>query len=756
MDRIIAIIFLLSSLLNFSLAMASEEKIDKIIISGNKRIQTLTINDYIALHEGQQFSLEAKDEALKRLYATSFFEDISISFLNGILKVNVKENPFVNQVIFTGNSEIKSTTLIDDLLTTKDKPLEGVKIKADTDKIKKLYKNMGMFSVNVEPKIVKGQNDTVKVIFKITECPKLPIKSIYFIGNSNYSNSELKSIITTKESKWFSFFEGNHIYNPSKIEHDKYLLTKFYKSAGFADFNVISVIPNLLPEKKGFTLTYSIEEGDKYKFGDIKLDNKLKDIKTAEIQAELEKLVYKKKGKTFNLTLLELVVEKISNYLGNRGYPQVEVDPNLMLDKKSKIADVVINIHQSKKVFINKINIEGNLKTEDHVIRRELKIAESDLYNHSKLVKGEQNIRDLDYFDKVILKISPTKKKDRCDVNIKVQEKSTVSINLGVKHSDITGLLGNVLFSEKNFLGSGKSFSASLEFGKKNKYYSVEFLNPYFFDRDLSLNISLFKNKEASELEQNYTQDSIGKKTSVSYNITDKLSHEVEYSIKKEKLKLISDSASIFIKEQMGTFTTSAIGHNLTYKKLDSKNGYSITASQEIAGLGGNIKYLKHELDTEYLKSFLEDKYTLKLTAATGNIHGIGGQKVKIFNRFNRTLRGFTENGIGPRDKKTRGALNGQNYYTVSSELIFPLPRELSQKFNLSGAIFCDFGSLWDADSKYSKTEFYNHKTLRISSGFGFIWLNKLQPVKIYWGFPLKKQKYDERKSFQIEFNLNN
>ncbi|NDA91131.1 MAG: outer membrane protein assembly factor BamA, partial [Alphaproteobacteria bacterium] len=464
---------------------------------------------------------------------------------------------------------------------------------------------------------------------------------------------------------------------------------------------------------------------------------KLKNVETAEV----EKFISQKKGETFNLDAMESIAEKITSYLGSRGYPQVEVYPDIKPNREARIVDVVIVVDQADKIFINKINIEGNLKTEDHVIRRQLKIAEGDIFNRSKIEKGEQNIRNLDYFDKLMLKIAPTDRRDRYDINIDVEEKSTSSIGLDLGYNTAGGPFGRISFLERNLLGTGKYLNAGIQVGKKSISYYGGVTNPHFLDKDLSLGVNFFRTQDGrgsgfGNGEQNYSKTSTGGKTSIGYDITDDLSHEVEYLLKQDKLSGPSDSASVFIKEQMGKFTTSAIGHSLTYDRTDSrilpKNGYLIVGSQEFAGVGGNTKYLKHELDGKYFKSFVENKYTLKLSAAAGHIKGVSGKKVRISDRFNlgdASLRGFAPGGIGPRDKKTDEGFGGQKYYTVSSELNFPLG--LPQEFNVTGAVFADAGSLWDADSKSSTPEgFYNDKALRASVGFGFIWITKIAPIK--------------------------
>ena len=761
MIKVVKLVLLSISLFVFSNAIA-DGKINRIIISGNQRIETPTVKEYSGFHEGQQFSLESQNDAIKKLYATSLFEDISINFSDGNLKIFVKETSFVSKVTFVGNSKIKSAILANEMSTVAGESLRKAKLRSDIEKIKEMYKRSGRFSVNVRSKIEDQGNNAVKVVFQITEGPKTGVKSIYFAGNANYSNSELRSIIMTKESKWFRFLETNDTYDPDRIEYDKHLLGKFYNSVGFADFDVISVTADLLPTKEGFILTYSIDEGDKYQFGDITINNKLANVETSEV----EKFISQRKGETFNLGLMESISEKISNYLGAKGYPQVEVYPDIKQNRGEKLVDVVIVVDRADKIYINKINIEGNLKTEDHVIRRQLKIAEGDIYNRSKIERGEQNIRNLDYFDKLLINIAPTSQRDRYDINIDVEEKSTSSIGLDLGYNTSGGMFGRISFLERNLLGTGKYLSAGVQAGKSSISYYGGVTDPNFLDKDLTLGVNFFKNQDGrgsgfGNGEQNYAKNSIGGRTSIGYDITDDLSHEIEYSFKQDKLSSASPSASIFIAEQMGKFTTSAIGHSLTYDRTDSrvlpKNGYLIVGSQEFAGVGGNTKYLKHELDGKYFKSFVENKYTVKLSAAVGDIRGVSGKKVRISDRFNLgdySLRGFASGGIGPRDKATKEGFGGQKYYTVSSELNFPVG--LPEEFNVTGAIFADAGSLWDADSKSSTEEgFYNDKSLRASVGFGFLWITKIAPIRVDWAFPVKKQKYDEKQTFHIKFSTN-
>lgn len=758
MSKFIKTIFFLV-VISFSLTTIAD-KIEKISISGNHRIETSTISEYLRINIGDDYTPRIKNIAIKNLYDTSLFENINIDYISGVLEVKVQETPFVSKVEFKGNSKIKTKLLSDELSTSAGESLRKAKIWSDVEKIKEIYKRSGRFSVHVKSKIETQKNNRVKVIFDIQEGPKTGIKEIYFVGNDNYKDSELKSIIMTKESRWFRFLETNDAYDPDRIELDKHLLHQFYNSVGFADFVIISTTADLLPTKEGFIITYSIEEGTKYSLGKIGLDNKLTNIDDKEIL----KFIKQDEGQVFNLGKMQDMADKIAGYLASEGYPQVDVSPKITPNRETGVVEVTMVVDQADKIFINKINIEGNLKTEDHVIRRQLKISEGDIFNRSKIERGERNIRYLDYFGRFSLKMAPTKKNDRYDINIDVEEKSTSSIGLELGYNTSGGPFGKISFIERNLVGTGRIFNTGAQIGRKSVHYYAGITDPAFMDKDLSAGINLFRREDGkgsgfANGEQKYSSQSTGARTSVGYDITEDLSHEIDYLIKKDHLSNAGDKSSIFIQEQIGTYISSVINHSLTYDRLDNrglpKNGYLISGTQEFAGLGGDVKYIKHEIDGKYLTSFFENKYTLQFSAATGHIQGVSGKQVKISDRFNvgeHSLRGFANSGIGPRDKLTKEGLGGQKFYTFGAELTFPLG--VPEEFNVAGSVFMDAGSLWDADSKTtSASGFHNSKSLRTSVGFGVTWITKIAPIRLDWGFPIKKEKYDETEMFHIKFS---
>ncbi len=741
------------------------DKIRKIEIVGNNRVERPTIIEYSGVSRGQEFNSDSKNNITKSLYDTHLFKNINVQFSAGILKINVTEMPFISSILFDGNYKIKTKDLADAIYTAPGETLNEWKIKQDIAKIREMYHLYGRSSIKIKEEIKQLENGRVKVIFKIDEGPKTGIHKILFVGNKHYKNSELKTIIATKEARWFRFLESNDTYNPDRLELDKYRLKQFYNSVGYADFRIISTIADMLPTKSGYTLTFSIEEGLKYKFGKTTLQNKLAAIPNKEIW----KFIEDKEGELFNLNKVEKMADRITHHLASQGYPDVNVIPDITPDRNNGIANIKLIVEPAAKIFVNQINIEGNLKTEDHVIRREMKIAEGDIFNRDLLEKSERNIRNLDYFDhRMAMNVTPTSVDDRYDVNLKVKEKSTASLGLQTGYNTSGGIFGKINFLERNFVGTGRYLNAGVQVGRNNLSLTAGITDPNFMDKNFSLGQSFFYNSNAKGSgfvdggKKKYSQVSYGGTTTLGYQIAEDLYHSIDYTLKEEVLKGDAElkKQSIHMAQQFGKFVTSSIGHTVTYDKTDSrvntKNGYIISSSQEYAGVGGHVKHLKHEIEGKAYKSTEDNKYTLKLSASAGHIMGMHKKEVRINNRFNLgdySLRGFAPGGIGPRtNNSNEEGLGGDKYYAFSAELDFPLG--LPEEFDITGSVFFDAGSVWDGGyKKLPLNSYHRDRMLRTSAGFGFTWITKIAPIRVDWGFPIHKKKYDETQDFHIRFS---
>lgn len=760
-------ILLASSCLIASCAYANQP-IREIKVGGNMRVETATIKNYLQFKEGEEYSQAKQQETLKRLYATSLFENINIKFESGKLIVDVKEVPLVSKVEFLGNNRIKSSILKKELSTHAGSNFSEFKIRSDVERIKQIYRKSGRYNIFAEVKTEHIENNRVKIVFNILEGPKTKIKNINFVGNNNYKDNELKSILVTKETAWFRFMDTNDTYDPERVEYDRFLLKEFYTSLGYADFRVISSTADFSPGKDYFNLTYTIEEGDKYNYGKIDLQSYIEDVDVSKFV----KLINIKEGRLYNSSQIKKVVEKITDSLGDAGYSNAVIYPEEEKNYDNKTINIKFIIEKAPKVNINKINIRGNLKTHDKVIRRQFKIGEGDLFNRSVISKGEQNLRNLDYFENIEVDAVAAKSNDRADVNISLEEKSTASIQFEVGYNTMEGIVGRVNYLERNLIGTGNYLSAGVDKYRRKVSYHTGVTNPYFMDRDLTAGVSLFNRNSQGSGEVPYDLKEYGANTKLGYDIAPDLSHDVVYSIKKEDLAVrknkrhlaqdVSNSSSHYISGSVGKFITSSVANVITYDQTDSrvvpKNGYIISGTQTFAGVGGNTKYLKHEVEGKLFKSFFNNNYTLKISGDAGEIHGTQGKKIRINERYNLgdfSFRGFAPNGIGPRDKRTGEGIGGQKFYTASAEFIFPLG--LPKEFNVSGSLFTDVGSLWGFDipkqSKFTKKDVNDSRALRASVGVGVIWVTRIAPISLYYGYPVMKKKYDEKQHWHFRFS---
>ncbi len=756
---LIASLLLSSSILSSMPAFA--EKIKDIDVSGNERIEKETIINYISLKINQEFEQKQLLESVKELYKTDLFNDVSLKFNNGVLRVYVKETPLVTKVQFSGNSRIKTSVLSKEIHSHQGSSLRNSDVKLDVEKIREIYRKSGRYAVNVSSKIENIGNNRVKLIFEISEGPKTGIRYINFVGNKNYKDSELRSVIITKQSAWFRFMDSSDTYDPDRVEYDKYLMRRFYNSIGYADFRIISAIAELSPTRENFTLTYTIEEGDQYTYGDVGIESNIKEINPEQFLG----LITLKKGKIYNACELEAISELINDRLADMGYTGAVIYPEEKKDKNNKVISIKYIIEKASKTYLDKININGNLKTRDSVIRRQFKISEGDLFNRTAINDGEKNIRNLDYFETVAVDVEQSPSgNNKADVNINVEEKSTSSIQFEVGYNSMEGPVGRINFIERNLIGTGRYLTAGVDKYRKKIATHAGITDPYFMDKELLAGFSVFNvNAQSGSGDMPYSIKSLGGNIRFGYEVATDLRHDLFYTLKKDQIGGgTRNSTSIFIREQYGTMHTSSIANSLTYDQLDSavvpKNGYIVSFTETDAGLGGDNKYMKHEADFKVFKSFFNNAYTVKVAVDVGQIHGFGGKKVRISDRTNLgdyTFRGFAAAGLGPRVKETKEALGGQKYYTVSTELLFPIG--LPKEFNVSGALFTDIGSLWDFDvinpNNYSRSDVNDSSAPRVSVGMGILWITRFAPIRLDYAIPIKKQKYDETERWSFRFS---
>ena len=742
--------------LMFSLALscrveAAEIYVSQIEVDGLQRVERETVLSYLNVEQGSSVSQEYLNSSMKRLFETGLFADVNIDARgNGVLAVKVVENPVINKRVFDGNDKVDDTLLESEVQLKSGSIYNIAKVQDDVQRILEVYKRSGRYATVVEPKIIKRDQNRVDLVYEISEGPTAAISKVNFIGNHHYSDDDLQSEIMSKESRWYRLFSSSENYDPEKTNYDKELLRRFYLKRGYADFRVLSAVAELSPDKKSFVVTYVLDEGPRYKLEDVRIQSMIKDVDVAALSGQVQQ----EKGDWYNADLAERSVYALTEELGKKGFAFVDVTPELEKTSGNKMV-LTFNIAEGQRVFVDRINITGNTRTEDEVIRREFRIDEGDAFNAAKIRASRRNVENLNYFSKVDIQTEPNPNDDsKADINVNVEEKSTGAFNVGVGYSTVNGALFRAGIAENNFQGKGQKLSADVAVSQRTFEYDLSFTEPYFMGRRLSAGIDLFRTEEDYQDEGSYDSESTGGRLRLGWNYTDDFAQYLRYTLKEDKISNVDRNASIYIKEEEGRYSNSSIGQTMVYDKRDSainpKEGYYLSFGNDVAGLGGDEKYLK--FDGKAYKYFtLADYYTFKLFINGGYITGYGDENVRLSNRYylgGSTLRGFEFAGIGARDKFTKDALGGNWMIYSGAEMSFPIGLD---EVGVRGRTFVDMGILGKPDDINEDYVEYSD-TPRVAAGFGFQWQSPMGQIDVDLAFPIVKEDYDETEVFRLNF----
>jgi outer membrane protein insertion porin family len=752
--RVIILILFLSNI-------AYGQKINHIVIKGNERIEEDTVKSYIDIIPGVEFNQELLDSSVKKLYASSLFQKVDLSVQGGDLYIKLVENPKINLVVFEGNSKVKTKDLESEISLKPRGIYTKAKVQEDVNRIIDLYNKNGRFSAKVTPQIISLPQNRVNLIYKIEEGPVAKIGKIVFIGNKAFHSDTLESELSSRETRWYYFLSSSDQFNPLRLEYDRELLTRFYHSRGYAEFKIISIITNISENKERFYITITIDEGNKYKFGQIDLDSMLK---TSNLSLnDLKNEITTKEKEVYDVKKVEQSVDKMIKRINDQGFAFVDVEPEIRLDNEKLSANIIYHIGESRKVYINRINITGNVRTIDKVIRREFRLSEGDPYNATKISRSEKRINDLDFFEPVSVEtVRSERSSDKVDLNVNLQEKSTTSLNFAGGYSTADGPIGRIGLNENNLLGKGQQLGVG--FTKASRRFDVDlsFTEPYMFDRPISGGVDLYSRTTEHNNSQyrHFDQRNYGFLLRSGYFVTEFLTHGVHYGLSKSQISNVSSDASDYIKDQQGTKVTSLIGHSLAYdrrdKTINTSEGYIVNFTQDFAGLGGSSKFLRHGILGRYYYPVLNEDVILVFGGDAGHISGIDGRDVGISDRYfiggAETLRGFDAGGIGPRDKETGSSLGGNTYYTGTAELKFPLG--FGKDLGLFGSLFIDAGTLYNVDVA-DKNKLWDSKSLRSAYGVGIGFTTPMGPIRVHYAIPISKEHFDRTKNFDISFRTN-
>jgi outer membrane protein insertion porin family len=723
--------------------------IREIRIEGIERVEPETVRSYLVIQPGDPFDNERIDRSLKALFATGLFADVSIRREGDGLVVKVLENPIINRIAFEGNRKLSDTQLTSEVQLKPRVVFTRTKVQADVKRILDLYRRNGRFAATVDAKLIKLPQNRVDLVFEINEGASTGIKSINFIGARRFSVSRLKEVISTRESRWYRFFSSDDIYDPDRLTYDRELLRKFYLSEGYADFRVVSAVAELSPARDGFYITFTIEEGARYKFGKVDLVNQLKDVQPQTLKS----LLTTKTGARYDADEVENSINKLTDALGERGFAFVDIQPKVTRHADTRTIDLVYEVKEGPRVYVERINITGNIRTLDKVIRREFRLVEGDAFNSAKMRRSQQRIRNLGFFKKVDVTNDPGSAPDKTVINVAVEEQSTGEFSVGVGFSTTDGPLADISIRERNLLGRGQDLRLGTTIALRVRQLDFSFTEPYFLDRNMAAGVDLFALTRNQQSESQFDQDSIGGDLRVGYQITEALRQTVKYTLRQDRIFNVASTASLFIKGEQGTRLTSSLGQVLLYDKRDNPKdpteGYYVQLATDAAGIGGDVRYLRNIVTGGYFYPFAP-QWVLSVLGEAGDIFGIN-DTVRIEDRFfvgGDNLRGFATAGIGPRDQKSGDALGGRAYYTGTVQLGFPLG--LPQELGITGRVFTDFGSLFAGIETGAGVE--SSASMRVSAGAGVSWASPLGPIRLDLGLPVKREKFDKKELFRISF----
>jgi outer membrane protein insertion porin family len=735
----------------------ARDVVREIRIEGTQRVDPDTVKSYLQVQPGEPYDASKLDASLKALFATGLFSDVRMQRQGDALVVHVVENPVINRIQFEGNSKLTDDNLNSEVQLRPRLVFTREKVQADVVRILELYRRAGHFAATVQPKVIEQPQNRVDLVFEIDEGPSTGIRGITFLGNQHFSEGTLRDIISTKESRWWRFLSSDDTYDPDRLTYDRELLRKFYLSQGYADFRVVSAIAELAPDRSGFLITFSLEEGQRYHFGNITLTNALKDVDPKVLQAFLTT----REGDWYNADLIDSSVTAVSDALGDRGYAFVQVTPTVKRNPETHTIDVAYAVKEGPEVYVERIDITGNLRTQDRVVRREFRLVEGDAFNTTKLKRSEQRINNLGFFKKVDVTNTPGSSPDKTIIHVNVQEQSTGEFQVGVGYSTSDGPLANIGIHERNLLGKGQDLRIDTTIAYRTRQVDLSFTEPYFLNRDLAAGFDLFALQRDFTQFAGYIETSYGGSVRTGYQFNEALRQTVSYTLRSDTVSNIVAGASPFIVAQQGTRLASIISQVLLYDKRDSRlqptSGYYASYSTDVAGLGGQVFFVRNGLNGGYYYP-IAPNWVASITGETGYIVGLG-QGVRIEDRYfigGDNLRGFASGGIGPRDVTTNNALGGNAYWLGSLQLSMPLG--LPKEFGLLGHVFTDFGTAWSFDRNTAPPNsdvVKDISSIRVSAGYGFSWQSPLGPLRLDLAVPIIKQNFDKKEFFRVGFGSN-
>lgn len=723
--------------------------IHEIRVEGVQRIEPETVRSYLTIHAGDPFDAEKIDESLKALFATGLFADVSIRRDGDAVVVQVVENPIINRLAFEGNSRIDTKVLEAEVQLKPRMVYTRTRVQTDVRRILDIYRREGRFAATVEPKIIKQPENRVDLVFEIDEGAPTKISNIAFVGNRRFTDDKLQSIIQSQQTHWYSFLTSDDVYDPDRLQSDRELLRRFYLKSGYADFQINSAVAELSPDRKSFYVTFTLDEGPRYKFGEIKINSSLPDVDIGKLQDALRTT----QGDWYNADRVEETVNRLTDAVIAQDHPFVDVRPTVKRDRDNLVININYDIAEGQRLFVERIDIHGNTRTQDRVIRRQFRLVEGDAFNNARFSRTRRALQELGYFKKVDVTRAEGSAPDQTVIDVNVEEQPTGSLNVGAGYSTSNGIITMFSVSEQNLFGRGLQGSVSLQLGSEQDQAFLSLTDPAFLDRNMSAGFDVGQTRTDSTQNLTFQEENSSLTLRTGFNYNDRLSQGFRYFARADQIKSVDPNASPFIQQEVGTRTSSGLGQTISYdvrdSKIDPTDGYVLSLSNDFAGLGGTTKYIRTNVNgTTYYPVFEES--VLSFAGRIGYIAGIG-QDIHLQDRYflgGDSFRGFAKGGVGPRDvgTSTTSALGGNTLYTASTE--FSTPLSVAKEFGLRGLVWGQVGSLYGVD--VSGPTVRDDSSLHASIGVGLALRTPLGPVRADLGFPILKKSYDDDEIFSF------
>ena len=777
-----------------SIGQAHADTVSSVVVRGNQRMDPETVKSYVTIKPGKSFTAKDIDDSLKALYATELFGDVKIERQGGQLVVTVTESALLNRVQFEGNKRLTDDQL-NTVIESKSRGfLSKSRVQSDVQRLLEVYRRSGRFRASVEPKIIELPGGRVNLVFEVDEGDKTAVSRISFVGNHAFSEGRLRDIIKTRESGFLGFLRTTDTYDSDRLAQDQETLRKFYLRNGYADVRIVAANADLDRDRNQFLVTFTVEEGEQYTLGDVTLESSLASVDPASLRSSLRT----RAGDVYSSEEIDKSIEDITTAAARSGYSFAQVRPRAVRDYATKKIALTYYVEEGAHVYVDRINIRGNNRTRDYVIRREFDVLEGDAFNKALISKAERRLNRLGFFKNVKVttdQVAP----DRVAINVDVEEQSTGEISFGAGYSTTDGVLGDVSVSERNLLGRGQYVKLGVQIGKSQKGVNFSFTEPYFLDRRVSAGFDLYQSVLSQTYYRPYKEETVGGAIRFGLPITEDFTVGVSWSLFNRKITLsganvdgdysngeASSAYKLFVDPTytgVGAMTcaaagcsrsqfTSMPGVNLVYNTIDNiqfpRNGIYAKLENSIAGAGGDVHYLKTGIDVRYFRELYADWGVVgALKFKAGNIVGLN-QKVNLIDNYfigGETIRGFETAGIGARDISqivsggntytSNESLGGRTYIAGTAEINAPFPGT-PEEFGLYYSLFADAGTSFNVDKKALPTgwvkgvNYVDDAAIRSSVGFGIMWKSPFGPLRADFGFPVTKGKGDITQVFRF------